>query len=179
VFLPALLALAAAPGAASAATQQITYSPFNAAGKVAVPTRHARSGGCFAASLKAARPDALRCFRGHTILDPCFKVPHSKHVVICVYQPSSVAARLKVPRIPKKRNRNLHNTWALTVAVGECPLIAGATNVSPYGRLNYACPGRLYLFGDPIPQNGDWMIWAGHDPGAADAQLIPISIVWY
>ncbi len=177
--LPVFIALAVAPAAASAATQQITYSPFNTAGKIVVPTRHTRAGECFSVSLKAARPDALRCFRGHTILDPCFKVPRSKHVVVCVYAPSSVAARLKVPRIPKKHNRDLHNAWAVTVAAGECPLIAGATTVSPYGRLNYSCPGNLYLFGDPLPQNPDWLIWAGRDPQGADAQLIPISTVWY
>jgi hypothetical protein len=164
--------------AAAASTQQITYTPFNAAGKIAVPAKPKKKGECFSLSLKAGRPDAVRCIRKQ-LLDPCFKSPKVRRLVVCVRAPSSVAVRLKVPHIPKPRGPYPHNAWALTVAAGECALIAGATTISPHGRLNYSCPGRLYLFGDPIPQDPTWMIWAGYDPQAADAQLIPISSVWY
>ena len=166
-------------GAANAATQQIIYTPFNAAGKIAVPVRPKKKGECFAQSLKASRPGAVRCLRRNQLFDPCFKSPKARRLVVCVYAPSSVAARLKVPHIPKTRGPYLHNAWALTVAAGECPLIAGATTVSPYGRLNYACPGDLALFGDPIPADPNWVIWAGYDPQAADASQIPISTVWH
>lgn len=167
------------PTTAIAATQQVTFTPFNSAGKIAIPTGHVKRGECFSSSLVAARPDALRCIRGHQLQDPCFKVPKSRRLVVCVYRPSSVGVLLKVPRIPKKRNPNLHSAWAVTVAAGECPFIAGATTVTPHGRGNYACPGLLYLYGDPIPQDPTWKIWGGYDPMGADAQLLPISTVWY
>jgi hypothetical protein len=179
VSVAVLIILALVPSTAHAATQQITYSPFNSKGKIAIPTGSKKKGECFAASLKAARPDALRCIRRRQLLDPCFKVPKSRHLVVCVSSPSSRGIRLRVPRIPKKRNPNLHNAWALTVAAGECALISGATTVSPHGRLNYACPGNLYLFGDPIAGDPNWVIWAGFDATGADAQLIPINTVWY
>jgi hypothetical protein len=166
-------------GAPNAATQQVTYTPFNAAGKIAVPVRHKKKGECFSQSLKASRPGAVRCLRRNQLLDPCFKSPKVRRLVVCVNAPSSVAARLKVPHIPKTRGPYLYNAWAVTVAAGECPLIAGATTVSPYGRLNYACPGNLDLFGDPIPADPNWVIWAGYDPQAADASQIPISTVWH
>ena len=166
-------------GAANPATQQITYTPFNAAGKIAVAVRRKKKGECFSQSLKASRPGAVRCIRRNQILDPCFKSPRARRLVVCVHTPSSVAARLKVPHIPKTRGPNLYNAWAVTVAAGECPLIAGATTVSPYGRLNYACPGDLALFGDPIPADPNWVIWAGHDPQAGDASQIPISTIWH
>ena len=166
-------------GAPNAATQQVTYTPFNAAGKIAVPVRHKKKGECFSQSLKASRPGAVRCLRRNQLLDPCFKSPKVRRLVVCVNAPSSVAARLKVPHVPKTRGPYLYNAWAVTVAAGECPLIAGATTVSPYGRLNYACPGNLDLFGDPIPADPNWVIWAGYDPQAADASQIPISTVWH
>jgi hypothetical protein len=84
-----------------------------------------------------------------------------------------------VPHVPKTRGPYLHNAWAVTVAGGACPLIAGATTVSPYGRLNYFCPGQLFLFGNPIPQDPDWVIWGGYDSQGADAQQLPIGTVWY
>jgi hypothetical protein len=166
-------------GAANAVTQQITYRPFNAAGKIAVPVRRKKKGECFSQSLKASRPGAVRCLRRNQILDPCFKSPKARRLVVCVRAPTSVAVRLKVPRVPKTRRPYLHNAWAVTVAAGECPLIAGATTVSPYGRLNYACPGQLFLFGNPIPHDPDWVIWGGHDSQGGDAQQLPITTVWY
>jgi hypothetical protein len=165
-------------GAARAVTQQITYRPFNGAGKIVVSAGHKRKGKCFSQSLKASRPGVVRCLRHNQLLDPCFKSPKVRRLVVCVSAPTSVAARLKVPHVPKTRGPYLHNAWAVTVAAGVCPLIAGATTVSPYGRLNYACPGNLALFGDPIPANPNWVIWAGYDPQGADANQIPISTVW-
>jgi hypothetical protein len=166
-------------GAVNAATQHIAYTPFNAAGKIVVPAGPKKKGKCFSQSLEASRPGVVRCLRNDKLLDPCFRSPRARRIVVCVYSPSSVAVRLKVHHVPKTRRPYLHNAWAVTVAAGECPLIAGATAVSPYGRLNYACPGNLALFGDPIPANPDWVIWAGYDPLAADAHQIPISTVWY
>lgn len=163
---------------AAASTQQVTYSPFSASGQIIVPARHAKKGECFSQSLKASRPGVVRCFRHNEILDPCFKSPKARHLVVCVYSPSSVAVRLKVPHVPKTRGPYLYNAWAVTVAAGECPLIAGATTDSPYGRLNYGCPGNLVLFGDPIPSNPNWVIWAGYDSKGADASQIPIATVW-
>jgi hypothetical protein len=165
-------------GAGHAATQEITYTPFNAAGKIVVPAGRKKKGKCFSGSLKASRPGVVRCIRGEKLLDPCFRSPRARHVVVCTYLPSSVAARLRVPHVPKTRGPYLHNAWAVTVAAGECPLIAGATAVSPYGRLNYACPGNLDLFGDPIPAIPNWLIWAGYDPAGANASQIPISTLW-
>jgi hypothetical protein len=173
------IALAIPAQAATASTQQINYTPFNTAGKIVVPAKPKKKGECFALSLVAGRPDAVRCVRGHRLLDPCFKSPKVRRLVVCVYAPSSVAVRLKVPHIPKARGPYLHNAWAVTVVAGECPLIAGATTVSPYGRLNYACPADLFLFGDPIAQDPNWMIWGGYDPQGADSQLLPITTVWY
>lgn len=165
--------------AAVASTQQITYTPFNAAGKIVVPAKSKKKGECFSLSLKAGRPDAVRCIRKAHLFDPCFKSPKVRRLVVCVQTPSSVAVRLKVQHIPKNRGPYLHNAWALTMAAGECPLIAGATTVSPHGRLNYACPGQLVLFGDPIPQDPNWMIWGGYDPQGADSQLLPITTAWH
>ena len=166
-------------GAVNAATQQITYTPFNAAGKIVVPVGHKKKGKCLSQSLKASRPGVVRCLRHNQLLDPCFKSPRARRTVVCIYAPSAVAARLKVRHVPKTRGPYLYNAWAVTVAAGECPLIAGATTVSPYGRLNYACPGNLALFGDPIPAKPNWVIWAGHDPLATNASQIPISTVWH
>ena len=176
-LLMATLLLTSAP-ASAATTQEVSYRPFNASGQIVVPARKAKRGECFSQSLKASRPGVVRCLRHNQLLDPCFRAPHSRHLVVCVYAPSSIAERLKVPHIPKTKGPYLNNAWALTVVAGECPLIAGATTVSPYGRLNYACPGNLWLFGDPIPQEPSWVIYAGHDSMGADAQQIPVTTVW-
>jgi hypothetical protein len=51
--------------------------------------------------------------------------------------------------------------------------------VTPKVGDGFVCRGNLFLFGDPIPRDPEWMIWGGYDPQAADAQPIPISTVWY
>ncbi len=179
----ALLAIATAglmvvPSSASAATATYTYTPFTAKGKVKPGLKvKDRRGECFFSSLTNPRADTWRCSGGKFLLDPCFKRPGSRHFLICVRAPwSRSAVGLRVPKL-KKHGPGQPHPWAVVAEGLQCGWAGGATTSTQYGRLNFACPGQVFLFGLPIG-SPDALIWGGADPQGAGARQYAVNEMW-
>lgn len=173
------VALGFMPGAAQAQTEIITYSPFDAQGKVLGSlTLKKRRGECFSSSFKVHRPKVVRCTTGSRLLDPCFKSPRVPQLLICVNSPLQTRGVALRARLPQKRSVLKGPPWALRISGYECDFASGATNSGPHGRLNYSCGPGLYLFGDPITTGPTWQIWMGREPTGSDAQLVDVITAW-
>ena len=106
-------------------------------------------GKCFSASLLAQ--GLFRCFRGNTILDPCWKQT-GRHVVLCLPEPwSHRLARVDVVgKLPPPADF-ADRWWALAVGDGlgvRCVAATGAAGVVHGKPVTYVCEHRWVLLGD-------------------------------
>jgi hypothetical protein len=175
----ALVMLVLVPATASAATATYTYTPFAANGKVKGGLKvAAQNGECFFSSLTNPRKDTWRCSGRKFLLDPCFRKPGSRHFLICVRTPwSRTAVGLRVPKL-KKHGPGQPHPWAVVAEGLQCGWAGGATTSTQYGRLNFACPGRIFLFGLPTSAP-DALIWGGSDPQGAGARQYALNEIWF
>lgn len=106
------------------------------------------SGKCFSASLLA---DGLfRCFRGNTILDPCWQ--SSRRTVVCLTEPwSRKLARVHVTgKLPPPADFG-DRWWALAVGDGisvRCLAATGAAGLVHGKPVTYVCRHGWVLLGD-------------------------------
>jgi len=179
VALAMAAALGLLPAAAGGQTATYRYFPFTAEGKVKGSLKvNRQQGRCFFGSFSNPRIDTYRCVGKKFLLDPCFKKPRSRRVLVCVGSPwRRTAVLLTVKRKLKSHGAGKPNPWALVVEGLRCTWASGATTGTQYGRLNYSCPGRLFLFGYPLGAPSAF-IWGGTDPNGADATQSAVNEIW-
>lgn len=119
-------------------------------------------GKCFSASLIA---DGLfRCFRGNTILDPCWQ-QSGQHVVVCLPEPwSHRLARVDVVgKLPPPANFG-ERWWALGVGDGlsvRCLAATGAAGLVHGRPITYVCEHGWVLLGNgPDRSSPAWTMTA-------------------
>lgn len=167
------------PAVARGETATYRYSPFTAKGKVKGSLKlNRQQGQCFSGSFSNPRIDTWRCVGKKFLLDPCFKKPKSRRVLVCVGSPwRRTGVRLSVKKKLKNHGAGKTHPWAVVAEGLRCTWASGATTSTQYGRLNYSCPGQLFLFGYPFG-GPNALIWGGTDPNGADAKQQIVNEVW-
>lgn len=181
------------PGASSgqptpAATQVRVIVPFSPGGLIGELRVTARAtGACWTASLASAnRPDAWRCMSGNSIHDPCFVgFIRSDQVAACVPSPWSsevvlLSLSAPLPTDVTRPPRLLDGPpWALELASGErCTMLTGATWGVAGMRVNYGCPGDVWVVGDVDRSEPTWRAFVLRS-GAAVMNLLEIRAAYY
>jgi hypothetical protein len=175
-----------APGAASAATKVMSYSPFAADGTLRPGLRAtaAFGGTCDTGSFVVA--GAFRCSAGTVIRDPCYldaaQSTAQRTVVVCAADPwSSAVVRLRLTQAPKADHGAPPGgpPWALTLASGRrCVFASGATSVVAGRRLSYVCGRARVLFGRPDDSAPTWRIRQATSAGGAHRRTVAIAVAW-
>jgi hypothetical protein len=178
---------------APAATKQIIYSPFSAAGKPLLKTVQTVNGTC-QGSDDLIRPDAWRCFLsgnekvkvaggiGANLLDPCFSNENTSNLY-CVLNPLAKTAILLKPTGLSYGDRASSDLsqlpWEIVLTSGaDCGLLSGATSVLDGKRQNYSCSDRTTLYGNPSKSSKVWTIF-GAAKGATGLTQQSIRSVYY
>lgn len=176
-------------GSLSVSTGSVTsvhrVAPVDARGRLLHGYRVADSGRgrCFSASLLAR--GLFRCFRGNTILDPCWKQA-GRHDVLCLVEPwSHRLLRVRVSGKLPPPARFGARWWALLAggAVGgRCTAAMGATGVVHREPVTYLCEGGWVLIGDgPDRSSPTWsMVSARHVHGGRYQVhgRVPLTAAW-
>jgi hypothetical protein len=165
------------------ATQVIVYEPLGlrAAPAADIVVASTASGNC-QGSLASTRPDALRCFVGHGILDPCFLppapdtsvaacpsgVPPGKVELVTLTQPPPSSAASSPPSV-----------WGIVLVNGaHCQIDTGATTTVAGQRLNYDCDDGEALFGEPDRAPAVWTILGSKDLRSSTLTAVSIAIAY-
>jgi hypothetical protein len=151
------------------ATRVHRVAPVDARGHVVAGYRVTSTahGKCFGASLVA---DGLfRCFRGNTILDPCWKLA-GRHAVLCLPEPwSHRLARVQVVGKLPPPAHFAQRWWALRVGDGVSVRCIGATGAAGVVRgepVTYVCEHGWVLLGDgPDRSAAAWTMGAARRAG--------------
>ena len=191
ILVPAVLAASpVAPWAQSPppATEVRVAAPFDPRGLVSGLTVSARAAGsCWTASLaSSSRPDAWRCMAGNRIHDPCFAgFVGPDQVAACFASPWSSDVVLLALSGPLPADVARPGTllggppWALELASGErCTMLTGATWAVAGLRVNYGCPGDVFVVGDLDRGGPAWRAFVLR-AGAAVMSQVEIRIAHY
>ncbi|HEY8302254.1 MAG TPA: hypothetical protein VIG48_10170 [Jatrophihabitans sp.] len=121
------------------------FAPYDRSGVATAGVVAHRSGSCFTASITVSAATAYRCFAANLLLDPCFAVPGSKHLLDCYNDPWSHATRLRVNRLPKPSSAiTISRPWALSLADGShCVVTNGTAPIVRHIALGYQCRGGM------------------------------------
>lgn len=122
-------------------TKTRVFAPYDRSGAATTGVVAHRSGSCFTASITVSAASAYRCFAANELLDPCFVVPGSTHLLDCYADPWARAVQLRVPRLPKATSTiSVVRPWALTLADGShCVATNGTAPVVRHVALGYQC----------------------------------------
>jgi eukaryotic-like serine/threonine-protein kinase len=167
------------------ATKEIIYAPWQSDGRLAnFEVTATASGTCWEGSLAASgRSDAWRCSAGNLVLDPCFSnaLQPTAPQLVC---PDSLSAgtlfNLTAPRDPRYVNKDVPGVqpWAMALTTGQlCNVITGAAGAVGRLRINYACTGGLFLYGDPDRTTTPWRIFSAKQ-GNPTLEQVDIATVY-
>lgn len=179
------------------ATQVRLMQPFNAAGKLLPPYKQAAAlaGGACISSYESSDPDALRCFSGNQVADPCWQGGPDR--VACLRSPWDAAALVIAdPRINATPKASIGPVpWALEIEdpatsgqVLQCGFAGGTSAITVAGmRANWLCfrKGQSnprgfvgYALGTPSPATGK--PWTVYYAGANSSQAVEAKVltVW-
>jgi len=176
------------PAPTSAATPGTSIHrvlPVDARGKLLRGYRVADSarGRCFSASLLA--PGLFRCFRGNTILDPCWKQA-GRHDVLCLTEPwSHRLLRVRVGgKLPPPAGFPAR-WWAVRAGgpvAGHCTAAMGAAGVVHGEPVTYLCAHGWVLLGDgPDRRTPIWSMVAARRVHGGSYRVhgpVPLSLAW-
>jgi hypothetical protein len=185
----ALVAVGAAEGRATRATQVHAFAAFSG-GKLAssVTVRSRAKGECGSPSGVDPRKYAWRCFSGNGIYDPCFSATASSRTVVCPGAPWSHSVTLlelsKPLRGWKLYPAHPNWPWGIWTTTGKhCYSIGGSAMSSMDGEwVTFACKGGGYLVGRTGSASSIWTIayTPRVRPGAHGIALARVGItdVW-
>lgn len=158
------VAASPAPTAPSATTVTV-FTPFGIDDKLAngIVVASTERGSCQGSNL-LARSDALRCFLGNNIYDPCFSAQSATPRVICAtgpddHQAVEVTLTEALPPIRDSAGDPTSGSpWTLTLVDGQtCGSLGGATTTLGGQRLNYGCD-RGDIYGDVDRSSPLWTV---------------------
>jgi hypothetical protein len=123
-------------------TKTRVFAPYDRSGAPTAGVVAHRSGSCFTASITVAARGAFRCFAANKILDPCFVVPGSTHLLDCYPAPWSRATQLRVAHLPKVTAvGHVSRPWAIELQGGvRCVVTNGTADIVRHVALGYQCP---------------------------------------
>ncbi len=193
---------APSPTLTPALTQIRLVRPLNFDGSLLSPYRVSRTltGGSCQNTLASSDPDALRCFSGDLVLDPCWQSygPKGGVVAACLVSPGDPQVELIVgPKIltkPEVSPPRSNIPWALEIAnpanptqLLQCVVATWATGVVAGLRINWVCIplGQIDLR-DPVgyaignPQVAGDKPWTVFYAAASSSQAVEVTVmtVW-
>ena len=157
---------------ASVVTQQPTtvkrISPLNGQGhlKARYAVVSSSRGYCWTTSFMNGR--LYRCFRGNTIMDPCWKET-GRHSVVCLLEPwSTNVHRLRLTRRLPATDTSAARLWGLRLGGGvgvNCLMSTGATGVVGKHPISYLCRRGWVLLGSPDRSRPLWTMLTAKQVG--------------
>ena len=191
-LLPALLAAWAlsaagavgAPAAAAAGTRILKVSPTTAEGVLApayaigqsVARAHCEAGSDVLAGV-------YRCFAGNEVLDPCWAESGAAPAVLCLPAPwSHEVIRLALQAPLETSPPGPLEVWGVRLASGQrCLAAQGAHGLISARVVDYECPDRLVLVGQPDRGHAEWRIREAHvtHGGGRLGSVVGITTAWY
>lgn len=128
-------------------------------------------------------PRAYRCFKGNSIMDPCWK-ESDRNSVACLLQPwSTRVTRLRLTkRLPRTSNGSA-GIWGLRLGGGigaNCLAVTGATIWIDNLPVTYFCPRGWVLLDSPDRHRGLWTIKTAKSVGThyEPRGRRPLSTAW-
>lgn len=158
-------------------TKTRVFAPFDRSGRAAAGVAAHRSGSCFTSSITVSGTSAYRCFAANALLDPCFAVPNSAHLLDCYADPWSRATQLRVSRLPRPASTvDVARPWALELSDGtHCVVTNGTATIVRHIALVYQCrTGLAGLIGSPRAQ----VLQALYRSTDGVVRTIRVSIAW-
>lgn len=180
--------------ALTAPTSLRVIEPFDARGRL-LPGYDAQAseplvdGSCTSYSYADARPDAVRCFAGSSIMDPCFVPPVARPTIVaCVRDPHIRYADIlhlasplhPVGEVPPKAGQG--QPWAFDLVTAEqCGYEGGATlSIGGNMRLNYGCTPAGSIYGNINKSTRQWtaLVWRGAmSVTPTQSQLVRVGVL--
>jgi hypothetical protein len=177
------------------ATQVRLMQPFGANGRLLAPYQESATlhGGSCSNSFESSDPDALRCFSGNQVADPCWS---SVSEVACLVTPWDTKAvvinNLNVNVTPRASIGPV--PWALEITdpanpsqILDCGFAGGtAAQIVAGMRANWLCfrPGQFdphgfvgYALGAPQTGTNPWTVFFGR-PNSSQAVEANVLIAW-
>ncbi len=147
-----------------AATRVARVAPVDARGRLVDGYRvdATARGHCFSSSLLDGR--LYRCFRGDTILDPCWRGV-ARDAVLCLPAPwTHRVVRLRLTSALPQRDPFPGRWWALRAGDGldvRCTAAMGATGLVGHRRISFLCDRGWVLLGNgPDRSDAAWTMTA-------------------
>lgn len=147
------------------ATTVTVFTPFGIDDELAsgIVVASTEPGTCQGSNL-LARSDALRCFLGNNIHDPCFSAQSANPRVICAtgpedHQAVEVTLTESLPTTDEPAgDLTSGSPWTVTLVDGQtCGALGGATTTLGGQRLNYGCD-RGDIYGDVDRSTALWTV---------------------
>jgi len=162
----------ASPGASAnlvGSTSLKRISPLNDQGhlKARYTVVASDRGYCWTSSFMNGR--LYRCFRGNTIMDPCWKET-GRHSVVCLVKPwSTNVDRLRLTRRLPATGTSRAPLWGLRLGGGvrvSCLLSTGAVGTVGNHPISYLCRRGWVLLGSPDRTRPVWTTLTAKGTGA-------------
>lgn len=144
-------------------------SPLNGQGhlKARYTVVSSARGYCWTTSFMNGR--LFRCFRGNTIMDPCWKET-GRHSVVCLATPwSTNVHRLRLTRRLPATSADGPRLWGLRLGGGvgvNCLMSTGAVGTVGKHPITYLCRHGWVLLGGPDRSRPLWTILTAKGAGA-------------
>jgi hypothetical protein len=144
-----------------------------------------RRGYCWEGSIADGRSDVWRCFRGNSILDPCFSNGRSsKPYVVCPVAPWSSRVTLlrltkPLPLSAANKGRNVAAwPWGIVTANRQqCLMVTGASSKIAGQWMHYYCESGGSLLGKPNRLASGWTIFYA-TKGSRQLTRVAITDTW-
>ena len=143
---------------------------------------------CVRSYVDPNREDALRCWAGQTVGDPCFYLPNQK-LYVCYPNPwvrttaynrdyvqNAFFLKQAPPRLPRSVIEDWSIPWAIELESGNrCLRLETHSEEYPVGT-TYGCE-EGWLFGLPDLSSQPWSV-EFQLPGASAFETVPMATVW-